>query len=265
MVIKRYKGGEVSEIIERSRNFCGKFTSIFINNGKKEKEIKEIVEELTDHLQEAEANGKNISEITGNSPKAYMESLANEMQTDLIEWGQLLPHVFISLIAYTLIGKIILGENQLSLLVGLGSLFISVFMLGMYVVIFRYISSRNSSNKKAFALIFPLQLLIIGMFFVLMFYGNNYGPVYMIDTVTKQLLFLIVPFVYLCWFAWWSKSWVVFFPVILYLPNLLVKPLPMSEEMKTLTSSIIFFVFMFGYFILVIWQGKKQKKYLITS
>lgn len=248
------------KLSKEAETFVENLYLYLLTTGKKEKEIKEIVEELTDHLQEAEANGKNISEITGDSPKAYMESLAKEMQTDLIEWGKLLPHVFISLIAYTLIGKVILGENQISLLVGLGSLLISVFMLGMYVVIFRFISSRNVSNKKAFALIFPLQLLIIGMFIVLMFYGNNYGPVYMIDTVTKQLLFFLIPFVYLCWFAWWSKSWVVFFPVILYLPNLLVKPLPMSEEMKTITSSIIFFVFLFGYFIWIIWQGKKAQK-----
>jgi DNA-binding ferritin-like protein (Dps family) len=248
------------KLSKEAETFVENLYLYLLTTGKKEKEIKEIVEELTDHLQEAEANGKNISEITGDSPKAYMESLAKEMQTDLIEWGKLLPHVFISLIAYTLIGKVILGENQISLLVGLGSLLISVVMLGMYVVIFRFISSRNVSNKKAFAIIFPLQLLIIGMFIVLMFYGNNYGPVYMIDTVTKQLLFFLIPFVYLCWFAWWSKSWVVFFPVILYLPNLLVKPLPMSEEMKTITSSIIFFVFLFGYFIWIIWQGKKAQK-----
>jgi len=248
------------KLSKEAETFVENLYLYLLTTGKKEKEIKEIVEELTDHLQEAEANGKNISEITGDSPKAYMESLAKEMQTDLIEWGKLLPHVFISLIAYTLIGKVILGENQISLLVGLGSLLISVFMLGMYVVIFRFISSRNVSNKKAFAIIFPLQLLIIGMFIVLMFYGNDYGPVYMIDTITKQLLFFLIPFVYLCWFAWWSKSWVVFFPVILYLPNLLVKPLPMSEEMKTITSSIIFFVFLFGYFIWIIWQGKKAQK-----
>jgi DNA-binding ferritin-like protein (Dps family) len=248
------------KLSKEAETFVENLYLYLLTTGKKEKEIKEIVEELTDHLQEAEANGKNISEITGDSPKAYMESLAKEMQTDLIEWGKLLPHVFISLIAYTLIGKVILGENQISLLVGLGSLLISVFMLGMYVVIFRFISSRNVSNKKAFAIIFPLQLLIIGMFIVLMFYGNDYGPVYMIDTITKQLLFFLIPFVYLCWFAWWSKSWVVFFPVILYVPNLLVKPLPMSEEMKTITSSIIFFVFLFGYFIWIIWQGKKAQK-----
>lgn len=248
------------KLSKEAETFVENLYLYLLTTGKKEKEIKEIVDELTDHLQEAEANGKNISEITGDSPKAYMESLAKEMQTDLIEWGKLLPHVFISLIAYTLIGKVILGENQISLLVGLGSLLISVFMLGMYVVIFRFSSSRNISNKKVFAIIFPLQLLIIGMFIVLMFYGNDYGPVYMIDTVTKQLLFFLIPFVYLCWFAWWSKSWVVFFPVILYVPDLLVKPLPMTEKMKAITSSIILFIFLFGYFIWIIWQGKKAQK-----
>lgn len=231
-----------------------------LSSGKKEKEIKEIVEELSDHLQEAEANGKNISDVTGESPKEYMESLAREMQTDLKEWGKLLPYVFISLIAYTLIGKIILGENQISLLVGIGSIIICFFMLGMYIVLFRYIAARNISNKKTIGLVIPFQLLVTGLFFVLMLYGNNFGPVYMMDTLANQILFFIIPFVYLCWFAWWSKSWVVFVPVLIYLPDLIARPLSISEEMKSIISSIILMVIMMAYFIWSICKGKKQQK-----
>lgn len=231
-----------------------------LTSGKKDKEIKEIVEELSDHLREAEANGKNISEVTGDSPKEYMESLAREMQTDLKEWGKLLPHVFISLIAYTLIGKIILGENQISLLVGIGSIIICFFMLGMYIVLFRFVASRNVSTKKTIGLVAPLQLLLTGLFFVLMFYGNNYGPVYMIDALAKQTLFFIIPFAYLCWFAWWSKSWVVFVPVLIYLPSVIVNPLSMSEEMKSIISSVFLMIIMVGYFIWIIWKGKKEQK-----
>ncbi len=231
-----------------------------LSSGKKEKEIKEIVEELSDHLQEAEANGKNISDVTGESPKEYMESLAREMQTDLKEWGKLLPHVFISLIAYTLIGKIILGENQISLLVGIGSIIICFFMLGMYIVLFRFIAARNISNKKTIGLVIPFQLLVTGLFFVLMLYGNNFGPVYMMDTLANQILFFIIPFVYLCWFAWWSKSWVVFVPVLIYLPDLIARPLSISEEMKSIISSIILMVIMMAYFIWIICKGKKEQK-----
>jgi DNA-binding ferritin-like protein (Dps family) len=231
-----------------------------LSTGKKEKERKEIVEELSDHLLEAEANGKNISDVTGESPKKYMESLASEMQTDLKEWGKLLPHVFISFIAYTLIGKIILGESQISLLVGIGSIIICFFMLGIYIVLFRFVASRNVSNKKTIGLVIPIQLLITGLFFVLMFYGNNYGPIYMIDTLSMQMLFFIIPFAYLCWFAWWSKTWVVFVPVLIYLPDVIAKPLSISEEMKSIISSIILMVIMLAYFIWIIWKGKKEQK-----
>lgn len=231
-----------------------------LTSGKKDKEIKEIVEELSDHLREAEANGKNITEVTGESPKEYMESLAREMQTDIMEWGKLLPHIFISLIAYTLIGKIILGENQISLLVGIGSIIICFFMIGVYVIVFRFVSSRNISNKKTIGIIVPLQILVTGLFFVLMFYGNNYGPVYMFDTLATQTLLFIIPFAYLCWFAWWSKSWVVFVPVIIYLPSVLTKPLSLTEEMKSIISSVILMGIMLGYFIWLIWTGKKEQK-----
>ena len=81
------------KLSKEAETFVENLYLYLLTTGKKEKEIKEIVEELTDHLQEAEANGKNISEITGDSPKAYMESLAKEMQTDLIEWGLSLIHI----------------------------------------------------------------------------------------------------------------------------------------------------------------------------
>lgn len=231
-----------------------------LTSGKKEKEIKEIVEELSDHLCEAEANGKNISEVTGDSPKEYMESLAKEMQTDIKEWSKLLPHVFISIIAYMLISKIILGENQLSLLVGMGSIFICMIMIGLYVVIFRYISSRSISNKISFVLMFFLQLLLSGSFFVLMFYGNNWGTVYMIDTLFKQILFLLIPFAYLSWFAWWSKSWIVFLPILVNLPSVITEQFPLTEEWKAIISSIFLFIMMLAFLIWQIWLLKRENK-----
>ncbi|WP_031537728.1 MULTISPECIES: DUF1129 family protein [unclassified Bacillus (in: firmicutes)] len=231
-----------------------------LTSGKKEKEIKEIVEELSDHLREAEANGKNISEVTGDSPKEYMESLAKEMQTDIKEWSKLLPHVFISIIAYMLISKIILGENQLSLLVGMGSIFICMIMIGLYVVIFRYISSRSISNKISFVLMFFLQLLLSGSFFVLMFYGNNWGTVYMIDTLFKQILFLLIPFAYLSWFAWWSKSWIVFLPILVNLPSVITEQFPLTEEWKAIISSIFLFIMMLAFLIWQIWLLKRENK-----
>lgn len=231
-----------------------------LTSGKKEKEIKEIVEELSDHLREAEANGKNISEVTGDSPKEYMESLAKEMQTDIKEWSKLLPHVFISIIAYMLISKIILGENQLSLLVEMGSIFICMIMIGLYVVIFRYISSRSISNKISFVLMFFLQLLLSGSFFVLMFYGNNWGTVYMIDTLFKQILFLLIPFAYLSWFAWWSKSWIVFLPILVNLPSVITEQFPLTEEWKAIISSIFLFIMMLAFLIWQIWLLKKENK-----
>jgi len=231
-----------------------------LTSGKKEKEIKEIVEELSDHLREAEANGKNISEVTGDSPKEYMESLAKEMQTDIKEWSKLLPHVFISIIAYMLISKIILGDNQLSLLVGMGSIFICMIMIGLYVVIFRYISSRSLSNKISFVLMFFLQLLLSGSFFVLMFYGNNLGTVYMIDTLFKQILFLLIPFAYLSWFAWWSKSWIVFLPILVNLPSVITEQFPLTEEWKAIFSSIFLFIMMLAFLIWQIWLLKKENK-----
>ncbi|WP_193224495.1 DUF1129 family protein [Bacillus sp. B1-b2] len=244
---------------KEAQNFIDNMYLYLMASGKNEQEMKEITEELSNHLEEAEANGKNIKDITGASPKEYMENLAKEMDTDMKGWGKLIPHIFISLISYSLIGKIILGESTFSLWVGIGSLLICVFMLGVYVFVFRFTTARNQTNRTFFLLLLSLQILSTALFILLMFYGNSLQPVFLIEGFLARFFVFCIPFAYLCWFAWWSKSFVVFVPLMIYVPNMIVDYLPLTEEKKAIYSSILLSLIMLGYLLTLIASSKKEK------
>ena len=59
------------------------------------KRLREITEELEDHLYEAELSGKSIERIIGASPKEYMMSISTEMKTDYKAWAKYIPLIII--------------------------------------------------------------------------------------------------------------------------------------------------------------------------
>lgn len=83
-----------------SRDFLENLRVYLISSGKKEIEINEIIEELEDHLYEAEKNGKKIDDIIGKSPKEYMEQVANEISFDLKGVVKFIPIVIICFYSY---------------------------------------------------------------------------------------------------------------------------------------------------------------------
>ncbi|MCM3362201.1 hypothetical protein ACTQ5K_17530 [Niallia sp. Sow4_A1] len=82
----------------------------------------------------------------------------------------------------------------------------------------------------------------------------------MIDTLFKQILFLLIPFAYLSWFAWWSKSWIVFLPILVNLPSVITEQFPLTEEWKAIISSIFLFIMMLAFLIWQIWLLKRENK-----
>ncbi|GAF13916.1 membrane protein [Bacillus sp. JCM 19045] len=107
---------------QESNRFIEDLRVYLYSSGKKESEIHEIIEELEVHLFEAEANGKSIEQVVGNSPKLYMESISKEMKTDHRGWLKIIPIIFLGGLSYSILGDL-LSQGTLSysilLLVGL--------------------------------------------------------------------------------------------------------------------------------------------------
>ncbi len=65
-----------------STRFLEDLKVYLLASGKNEQATNEIVLELEDHLIEAEADGKSVRSITGDSPAAYIQSISHEMAFD---------------------------------------------------------------------------------------------------------------------------------------------------------------------------------------
>ena len=85
-----------------------------MSKGKNDKEINEVIDELNDHLLQAEAEGKSIKDITGESPRAYMKSIGQEMGFDVRQFLSLVPFTALLIIAYLCFTPAILGDFSLS-------------------------------------------------------------------------------------------------------------------------------------------------------
>ena len=83
------------ELSDKSRKFVDDLRLYLFSSGKNDQEIREIAEELEDHLHEAERNGKSIEQIVGASPKEYMVSISSEMNIDYRALAKYIPLIFI--------------------------------------------------------------------------------------------------------------------------------------------------------------------------
>jgi len=61
-----------------STRFLEDLKVYLLASGKNELATNEIVNELEDHLIEAEADGKSVRAITGNSPADYIQSISQK-------------------------------------------------------------------------------------------------------------------------------------------------------------------------------------------
>lgn len=248
------------ELSAKSQEFIDNLNLYLMTSGKKDHEIKDIVEELTDHLLEAEKDGKDVSEITGDSPKSYMESLAKEMKTDYSGWLKYLPFVFLSIISYQIIGDVLLGELSYTLAVVIGQPFIIAIMLILFVFTFKLFASRSKAlSKRMFITVFVLNILSTTAFFLLLYLGNDGAPVLVISKITGKLGLAAAALFFLGWFAWWSKTWAPFVPLIVYVPTLAVEFLPLTDEEKAIYTSLIFLFISIIFFLIVFIKSRKGK------
>ena len=110
------------ELSDKSKKFVDDLRLYLFSSGKNDEEIREIAEELEDHLYEAEHNGKSIDQIVGASPKEYMESISSEMKTDYKAWAKYISLIFLGAMSFSVIEDLLQGTLSYSLLIILGTL-----------------------------------------------------------------------------------------------------------------------------------------------
>ena len=99
---------------KEAERFIIELKMYLLSKGKNEKEMDEIIVELEDHLMQAEAEGKSVQDIAGDSPREYMKSIGEELGFDLKQFIILAPMSALLILAFLLFTPALWGDFTLS-------------------------------------------------------------------------------------------------------------------------------------------------------
>ena len=248
---------------KESTNFLQNLRLYLFSSGKNERETEDIILELSHHLSDAEQDGKSVHHIIGQSPKTYMESLSSEMKPDLMGWLKYLPMIILGVFAYSLLGDAIHGDIAYSAYTLIGMpIFIMVMML-ILLSLFRVVAARQLSGLALLTLFIPYSVLSIGGFIALVFLERKAeiklfvasGGLYSLSGLVSALAAIT----FLVAVSVWSKTWVsILIPIFLYLPEVIIDFLSISESTGFIISSLISYGAISVYILISIKKTQKQ-------
>jgi len=225
---------------QQSKTFLEDLRVYLFSSGKNTNEIEEIVEELTDHLIEAEKKGKSIEGIIGQSPKEYMEDISNEMPIDYGSWFKYIPIIMLGSFSITVMNDLAKGEQAYSLLELTGYLLIAGLFIFAIFSGFKYVSANNVSIRKQAIVFCILGAFPIGAFLGLIYLNRAIETPIIHFGLADSIVIGIVTLICMIAISIWSKTWVlIIIPSLFILPEVLLKQTTMQESMQLLLSTFI--------------------------
>lgn len=245
----------------KSQDFLDNLRMYLFSSGKKSEEIEEVIEELQDHLHEAEQAGKSIDHIIGQSPKQYMKHLSQEMSTDYQGWTKLIPIFIIGVFAYFLLGDALHGTIHYSLYHLIGFPIVCLFLLKVYLMTFKYLAKGKSSILKEFGVFYVVILLSVSLFVGLLLLDKNFGtPLIIVDSMLGRTLIGGLAACIFIGMALWSKTcFSILIPIILFVPEIIAQFLPINDKSEILLSSLLMvlgFIILFAFQVIKLKNGK---------
>ncbi|ASF41261.1 hypothetical protein CEH05_19665 [Halobacillus halophilus] len=240
------------ELSKESKDFIGRLQLYLMASGKKEKEIEEITEELEDHLLEAERRGKSVQDVVGQSPKEYMEQFSREMILDKRMIFKFIPAICIGALAYLLMGEILDGGVEISILEIIGYPVIFLIIIGLLSFFLRYISSHQLARWKEWMIYAVAGIIPMGSFGALIVLNNYFNtPAVEFGKIGNILAFLVAAAVFVG-IAVWSKLWLpIIIPILLFVPEYLIGLTGLSASTQLTLTSIFILAGPLIYFIIV--------------
>jgi len=244
---------------KKAEQFLTDLKVYLITSGKSEKEIQEIVNELEDHLAEAEKRGKNIDQITGGSPKAFMEQIGREMPAARKEMRNFLLLVFLWVTALIIFPDAIRGHASYSLLEIVGSTIGYAVGLGLLIVYLRLDSSRSLPGTARIALKGAAAFVPFGIFLGVRLAERwmEPGPVF-VATPAQSYVLAAACALFFVGYAVVAKTWAaVVFPALMVVPDLAADALTASPADRALLSSVILFA---AFALYVAYMASRKRK-----
>jgi len=219
-----------------STRFLEDLKVYLLASGKNEQATNEIVLELEDHLIEAEADGKSVRAITGDSPADYIQSISKEMAFDPIEAFWIVMQVFLGASSFLYLQNLLNGTTTFSILLVGGFLLISAVYLTTLAFLFRQDALRDGARPRIMR--YGIHgsvhiLLIIGLLIV---NGLIDSPKITLSPSVGWLIgALLIAWILVT--AWKTKTWILPIALLVYFaPQIILRSLFNWSE---LTSGLV--------------------------
>lgn len=244
---------------KQANQFIIELKMYLMSKGKNDQEIIVVIDELSDHLLQAEAAGKNIKDIIGDSPRAYMKSIGQEMGFDVREFLILTPMTALLIIAYFCFAPAILGEFSLSKMGVFGAVVGSVLSLILYGFLLVRVLPKMFYSKW-FYLIVGIAYVLLTCFFVLVYLFDK-DPFYIATPLQNNLILLGCIIIFIIWSVY-SKAWIsIIVPFFMSLGPVAKRFIPknINDDPFYITLAIIFSILcLIVLFYFLFRNGKKK-------
>lgn len=225
---------------KQANKFIIELKMYLMSKGKNDNEINIVVDELSDHLIQAEAAGKNIKDITGNSPRAYMKSIGQEMGVDVKQLLILTPMTALLFIAYVCFAPAIQGDFSLSKIGVWGAIIGGVLSLIIYGFLLVNVLPKMFYSKWFYTIIAITYLIFTGFFVFVYLFDKE--PFFVATPLQNNLILFGCILIFIIW-SIYSKSWIsIIIPVIISIGPLAERSIPknINEDPFYITLAIIF-------------------------
>lgn len=241
-----------------SREFLDNLRLYLISSGKNERETVEIIQELEDHLLEAERNGKNVRDITGQTPKTYMKQIEAELSFDLKAITTYFFVIVFGMFAFILLRDALEGDLSYSVFVLVGFVLIVLCSIFFLFVLFRYMAKNPISKWKEWMLLALVSLLPTLLFLIILFLDHHFKTPTIHFGTGGRILVIICSILVLLGISIWSRTWIVMVVAMAFIiPELLLRMTNFEESMKVMLSSFFTIVVVGVYLFLFNLREKK--------
>jgi hypothetical protein len=251
-------------VSKQAEQFLVELRMYLMSKGKNDKEIDEITEELEVHLTEAEAAGKDVSHIIGESPKDYMKSIGESMKTDFGQIAGLVPLMILLLGAYLSIGPAIEGTFSVStgtiwFALIAGATGIITYGLFLFKVLPKFFHS-----KWSYLLFFGISLICTGLLVALILWYKSQGfeTVFVASPAQNNWIIVLCAVIFIG-AALYTKTWItILIPLFISMGPIASRFIPeeANNDPFYITITILGFLILTAVAIAIFFSQRKKKE-----
>lgn len=189
---------------KEAEQFILELRMYLMSKGKNEQEIEEVILELEDHLLQAEAEGRNIKDITGDSPREYMKSISREMSFDKREFLTLAPMTVLLISAFLVFTPALREDFSLSKISVWGIIIVTILSIFLYGFLIVRVLPKFFNSKWFYVIALATFLVVTGFFVIVEWLDND--PFFVATPLQNKLLVIGCIVIFVAW-AIYAKTW----------------------------------------------------------